>query len=338
MLYSNLSPMFNNVYAQILQNLESDFLQILSRRAQSGTFLKREIKGRDYWYYQYRQSGKLHEIYIGADSPVLSTAVESLHSTGTEIRDLVRSAVGLGGHVFRRHDDRILSALAGAGTFRAGGVLVGTGAFLSYQNLLGIRWKTASSVLGTGDIDIAHFDRFAVGVPPAMDIPMADVLKTLDASPVFALATKGLPAFHTVLKTYRIDFLVPAVGPVTEDKTVFVSALNTQAQPLRFLDFLLENPVRAAAFVSGNIALSVNVPDPARFAVHKLILSERRLAQSPAKAKKDRQQAICLLECLNEQNPSGLEEAFEEARARGPKWTKYLNAAYRKLPVSERLR
>ncbi len=72
-------------------------------------------------------------------------------------------------------------------------------------------------------------------------------------------------------------------GP-TEDAPADLPALGTGAQPLRFLDYLIYHE-QPAAILYGSGAL-VNVPDPARYAWHKLIISQRRMVNRE-KVRKD---------------------------------------------------
>ena len=66
---------------------------------------------------------------------------------------MARSAIALGcAPVLPRHF-RVMRRLSEYGLFRAGGVLIGTHAFLSYGNLLGLRW---SETARTQDGDLAH--------------------------------------------------------------------------------------------------------------------------------------------------------------------------------------
>lgn len=62
----------------------------------------------------------------------------------------------------------------------------------------------------------------------------------------------------------------------------------------------------------------VTVPDPVRFALHRLILSQRR--SDPTKARRDLRQAETLLDVLAEERPLALAERWEDLRARGPAW------------------
>src|SRR3970282_2422261 len=62
-------------------------------------------------------------------------------------------ALGLGCAPTAPKHFRIIRRLAECGFFRAGGVLIGTHAFLAFGNLLGVRWTQDASTL---DGDFAH--------------------------------------------------------------------------------------------------------------------------------------------------------------------------------------
>ncbi|MDE2464191.1 MAG: DUF1488 family protein, partial [Alphaproteobacteria bacterium] len=96
----------------------------------------------------------------------------------------------------------------------------------------------------------------------------------------------------------------------------------TDAQPLQFLDFLIHEPEHAVILHKAGIA--VLVPSPARYAIHKLIVSGRRAA-GVAKRDKDLQQADVLLKILGQKRPDELRRAWQEAYARGPTWRALLD-------------
>jgi hypothetical protein len=126
----------------------------------------------------------------------------------------------------------------------------------------------------------------------------------------------------------RVDLLTPLVGKPS-GTPVFVPALQAVAQPLRFLDYLLENPVPAIMAGRTDLAL-VNVPAPERFALHKLLVSESREAAFATKAEKDRLQALQLLTVLLQEAPDGLPEAKANLVARGKGWQDKLERALKK--------
>lgn len=91
-----------------------------------------------------------------------------------------------------------------------------------------------------------------------------------------------------------IEFIVPARGK-DSDKPFPIDELGINAQSLRFVDALFRAPI--------NILfddVKVNIPHPADFALHKLLIANRR--KQKEKAEKDRIQARALLRALAEFN------------------------------------
>lgn len=88
----------------------------------------------------------------------------------------------------------------------------------------------------------------------------------------------------------RVEFLIPELGKGNQSPQK-IKPLHIDAQPLRYLNFLLDYPKE---ILRSNIRLTV--PEPAAFSLHKLILSSKRLNSS--KRKKDLETAIGLLDFL----------------------------------------
>jgi len=101
-----------------------------------------------------------------------------------------------------------------------------------------------------------------------------------------------------------------------------MSALGgASADPLRFLDLLIREPVRT--MLLHRSGAPVVVPDPSRYAVDKLIVASRGHTdgQGPAKREKDIRQAALLFEALQQTRRSAdLALVYNEAWGRGPAW------------------
>ena len=88
----------------------------------------------------------------------------------------------------------------------------------------------------------------------------------------------------------RVEFLVPEWGKGC-DKPQEVKKLHVKAVALRYLDLLMDYP-RSISYHE----LRIKVPEPTVFALHKFIISARRLNKE--KAKKDLEMAVGLLDFL----------------------------------------
>jgi hypothetical protein len=290
---------------------------------EEGTFTSKTIKGRTYWYFQMRTAEGRKQRYVGPESPDLLERIahhKQARDDESERRALVSTLVrSIGLPAPPTQIGNVIDALAGAGVFRLRGVIVGTVAFQSYSPMLGLRLPGA--LLQTSDIDIAQFTNVSIAICDQTP-PMLDILKTVDKTfravpPLNNLQPATSYKGHGGL---RIDFMTPNEGPDTDDSQS-LPALQTEAQPLRFLDFLIHEPVQAV--VLSGPGIFVQVPAPERYAIHKLIISQRR-GVGVAKAGKDLRQAETLIEALVDKRPYELKAVWEEAYARGPVWRRLM--------------
>ncbi|PHS18593.1 MAG: hypothetical protein COA86_07840 [Kangiella sp.] len=87
-------------------------------------------------------------------------------------------------------------------------------------------------------------------------------------------------------------------------KPLYISQFNTYATPLRYLDYLLED-IEPATLPFG-VGILINVPNPARFALHKLVINQRLTSNQAIKSQKDIRQASQILEHLFETRPGSV--------------------------------
>ena len=89
-------------------------------------------------------------------------------------------------------------------------------------------------------------------------------------------------------------------------------------------------PVQAAALYGAGIL--IRVPQPARYAAHKLILAQKRRAE-PAKRKKDLAQAKSLIEALALSDPHAVADQLQDARSQGPGWRQAIERSLKEIAV-----
>lgn len=314
------------LYAELLDQL----LALEGQRSIAtvrGGFATKTLNERRYWYFQYRDlNQQVRQVYIGPENDSTRKFVEHFEhgrdAAAPDERRIEELAVMLRHGGMRTVDAgafRVLRALADSGLFRQGAVLVGTHGFISLGNLLGARWPNPSAQ--TQDIDVARDDTVGLALPPRETIDLPGVLEGLRMGflPVPALNPKEpSTAFKVRGQPLRLDLLTPAKS--RRSQPVYFESLNAAAQPLPFLDFVMEQPERAVLI--GRSAVLVNVPDPARFALHKLITSRERAAAFHAKAAKDLVQAAQLLAVLLEDRPYDVATAWTAVKTRGRRWTR----------------
>ncbi|CAA7612939.1 GSU2403 family nucleotidyltransferase fold protein [Magnetospirillum sp. UT-4] len=312
------------VYSQLLDRLRAGaFAPFI---AEGGSFITKEVKGRRYWYHAVKEGGRSRHRYLGPDSDEVRGQVdaakrqqEDYRSGRRRNRELVRM---LGEAGYNRPDaltGRLLERLANAGAFRLRAVLVGTHAFRCYDALLGVRLAEQAGV--TGDIDIAQFSTVSLAVDDRLERPIDELLGEIDQrfEPVGRLDPRqGHAEWRLPGDEMRVELLSPLVGP-DDDALQELPALCGRAKPLRFLDYLIYETETAALLWDAGVL--VRIPTPARFACHKLIVSQRRAARGEgSKARKDLAQAQAMLPVLLTDRRGELEDVWEELLKRGPKW------------------
>lgn len=296
-----------------------------------GCFTTKVVKGESYYYFQYSDpGGVLRQVYIGKKIPALDRMVDRFlterETFKEDIGHIQRLCAQLrvgGALITDTPYARVLKAFSESGVFHLNGVLVGTHAFTVLGNLLGVRWR--SSAAKTQDVDIASELRMSIVVPNIQaDVPQ--ILEGLEMGflPVPPLNPKNpSTSFKVRGKPLRVDILTPSLR-AKDRSPVFISRFNVAAQPVRFLDYLIENPEQGAVVNGGGIL--VKVPTSARFAFHKLIVSRKRGVTMHDKVEKDIMQAAQVFSVLADERPGDLLLAWDEVRRRGEGWVKQVAA------------
>ena len=321
MLSTPLSPSAQSAYAELLEVTRH---RELARTVQdlSGSFNKKTVKGITYWYYQYTDiGGGLRQIFVGRDDPKVNALVEKAREKDTSsLEALAKSAIALGCAATIPAHYRILRRINEVGFFRAGGVLVGTHAFFAYGNSLGVSWTNRDR---TQDLDFAHAGQsLEVALPGNLTIDTQDAITSLESGflpvPGFRPGDKTGSFLSKTDRQLRVDFIAPMVGG--GERSYDHPTLGVPLQPLRFLEFVLQD-IDQAAIISASGAVLCNLPDPARFALHKMLVYAERRSTNPLKAAKDLRQAAALLEALEPRSDQIL-ALWQEILHSGPGWKK----------------
>ena len=198
------------------------------------------------------------------------------------------------------------------------------------------------SATQTSDADFAQFQAVSEAVEDSLP-PLLDLFRKND--PSFREIPHQIDGRKTVAfengARYRVEFLTPNRG--SEDRQGNPAPMpapgGASAQPLRFLDFLIRDPVRSVMLHRSGVA--VTVPAPERYAVHKLIVATRRRGDPDGSLKRDKDiaQAALLMEALaTTRSQRELAFAWSEAWNRGPAWKEALGHGFSLIPKQEAAR
>ena len=315
MFYTPLSTAAQTAYASLASARRLEDVRTVAELP--GSFSKKLVKGREYWYYQTPDlTGKQMQIFLGSASDELTELI-ALHRLGegksVHLRQLTRQAIAAGCLSIVPAHAKIIERLADAGFFRAGGILVGTHVYMAYQNYLGIRWHSAAQ---TADLDFAHAGRnVSVAIPS--DVTM-DMGSEIDALKMGFVPVKSLTTYvKSDEQDLQIDFVT--CHHRGGDTPVLVKALNATMQPLKFMEFSMEAPIQITLLAQRG-PITVNAPPPEKYALHKLLVYGERPQNMRVKASKDLAQAASLIDYLAENDSDLLSETWDKLITQGPGW------------------
>lgn len=331
------------IYAQLVQQvLDGEFTEEFP---ENGSLVSRVINGRAYWYYNGydKLTGSRYQKYVGrADNPDVAQRVERFNNLKTDFqarRQMISALRGAGVPAPDPFVSDIVAALQRAGAFRLRCVLVGTVAYQCYPAMLGVILRSDI----TNDADLAQFHSVSVGIGADEQIPSITAALR-DADPTFREVTHRNDPTKVIAvensRRFRVEFLTPNRSKDEyQDQPAEMPALGSHigAVPLRYLDYLIHNPVRAVLLHGAGVP--VTVPRPERYAIHKLIVATQRVQVGDYGVKRDKDisQAADIITALRlTRRWIELAEAWMEAWGRGPSWREALRKGSGMLPEKAR--
>lgn len=305
-----------------VQTLYADLVQQVTAAPVAGTVYQRRRDEIVYHYAKVPVGAERVDRFIGKVGDPMADAEADKVTQGMALAKGRRRTVAMLKSAGLASPDRslgtALDAIAYAGLFKDGAVLIGTAAYLVSEPFVGHRLP--APLLMTGDLDLATANIALTADPPES---MEAILRRADPTyaAVMQLDPRQPAARYSNAQGYMIDLLAPTRR--REERPIPLKALGAGAEPLQHLRWLIEQPVSAAALWGAGIA--IKIPQPVRFAVHKLIVAQRRHAVDRIKRQKDLAQAAAMMEALREQDPFGLEDAIDDARSQGKAWTQSID-------------
>jgi hypothetical protein len=295
-----------------------------------GGFAKKVVAGRAYWYYQVKSpDGKPRQSYVGPDDAPTQALIKHHADPASRLarQQLVRlgrAALALGCADIPAKHAKVIERLTNAGLFSAGGILVGTHAFLSYQNMLGVYWSEGAATL---ELDFAHAGRnVSLALPENLEIDTRAAIESLQMG--FVPNQKHTSFKKTDEPDFDLDFLTSRGR--TGDEPVTVQRLQLTLQPLRFMELSLQDPVRST-LLSRSGPIVVNLPRPERYAIHKLLVYGERPQAQRTKARKDLAQAAALMDYLLLHDAEDIAGMWRDVIARWPGWKRRLTQGFQMM-------
>ena len=321
MRYSELSLSAQTSYAELFE--QTRYFELSNALAGlTGSFQKLSRKKQDYWYFAYRDlDQKVRMAYVGPDEPRVQALVqrfESLRATNNKLAPPSKVALTYGCASTPPKHFKMIKRLSEYGFFRAGGILIGSHAFLAMGNMLGVQWNDGAATL---DVDFAHAgNNVSLALPSNISIDVQDALTSLEMGllPITQFNGKlGGQYSNPQDQELRLDFLT------SNNRTglpVHIANLNVALQPLKFMEYSLQNTTQTCV-ISNSGACIVNIPAPERYAVHKLIVFGERPISERTKSTKDLLQAASIISYFVQSDQSdSFNSAWQDALSRGKGW------------------
>lgn len=289
-----------------------------------GSFHRRQINGNTYVYFNYRDfDGCGCSVYVGPESARVqglvseferSLVAESLIALSRRAQACL--ALGCGGLPTKHF--RTIQKLVGYGFFRGGGVLVGTHAFVTMGDMLGVRWAGGGNAMC---VDLARTEScISIALPMEFEDRTHDAITSLEAGLL------PIREFSRRASAHRRDDKAPELGiqfiiPNDEgNRASQVSNLTIDLEPRKFTDLLLEDLSHGVVFAKSG-ACRVNVPDPARFAVHNIVVYGHGSIPERLTLIGLLDQAAALIEWhMDQQRITQFRAVWQDVLARGPAW------------------
>ena len=267
--------------------------------------LESKERGGRYAYWCRYTDGKLTREYVGIEDSEAHHAATAQLEQLKQNQTAAKSLRKLGFESVAHDAALVIAALSNAGVFAGGGVLIGTRAFGALLNALG--WR-ATPHLGTQDVDLARPAALKLATPLGDD-GFLHLLQTtgLRFAPVMGLERPPGPAtsYKVVGKDLKVDLLVPCRQSSKPFATVPVTELGAHATSLPFLEYLIDAPWEAL-LIGRDHLIPVLVPQPIRYALHKLVVADLRYGNDNPKIEKDLVQAGVLATILAHEDPHEL--------------------------------
>jgi hypothetical protein len=309
---------FQTMYADLLQGIGL-------ANVRHGSVSTRKIKGNDYLYVTTKDGSTRQQRSLGrASDPEAQAKAAEIRQAAANAKGL-RTTVSVLKKAYIQGASlqlgKVLEAVANAGLFKQGVVLVGTAAYQTYPCLVGAYLPSSALMTNDADLLVSSF--------VAKDEPQ-DLEKILQRSdPTFkALMSRddSLPKVFKAANNFQVDILTKFGRG--RKSPILIDDLKCSAEALKFMEYLSEESVEAVVLYGTGVLVSV--PPPIRYAIHKLLVAQERKAQSP-KRTKDLKQARDLIDVFLQTDSTAFEDALTEAKARGPSWRKNINASLRDI-------
>ena len=314
-----------------LLTLYADLAQSMPDGVPAGTISRRLEGGRRRLYATIRDGVIKRQVYLGGvGDPAAEAKAEAHRRAAGDARNrrkIVSILKRSGIPAPDLETGRLLEVLANAGLFERAAVLIGTVAFQLYPLVVGAILPGGAGMTQDADLAVTRLAVPHLGAGVHLD----EILRRADPSYVAIMKREDkLPKEFRSSRGFAVELLTTR-GRVHAH--LQIKELGCAAVPIRFMEYLIEDTIEVVALYGRGV--KVRVPDPARYAVHKLIIGQQRRGKS-TKADKDFWQARELIGVLRLRNPDALDDAISDAEERGRTWKALVRNGLKLIETAEK--
>ena len=315
-------------FSPTIQTLYQDLVQkVHAATERPGSVYVRSIGNVEYAYAKQTTGATRLDVFLGRTDDAATqsriAAIKLEAERAKERRKIIAALKSVGVPAPTSALGNVLDALAGSGLLREV-VIIGTAAYQCFPPIVGYALPAAARMTQDADLATASLAICADGTTESMETILRRADETFSSIP--GLDPRALPTSFRSASGFVVDLLTPQLRRDDRNPTP-PAKLDAGAVPLQHLRWLIEAPIPAAALHGQGIP--IRVPAPSRFAVHKLIVAQKRVSDRSRRTT-DLLQARALIEVLRLSDPWALSDAYEDACGQGKRgW---------KVPIERSLR
>ncbi|OGP23917.1 MAG: hypothetical protein A2X87_04225 [Deltaproteobacteria bacterium GWC2_42_51] len=297
-----------SVVKNTLQENYIFFLRELSRiehelaNLPKGSISVKKIGGISYYYHQWREGKKVNTVSLGRKAPVdLINKIKRRKTLETQKKEVFGN-INIIVKAIDTQAVTVKEILRLFSQHKINALLIGSYCLSAYREALSLKLPT----IKTQDVD------FLIPYPyKGKKVDIESIFSDLG----FSLGFNPDGSTYFTNGTFKIEFLTPEKGKGT-DKAIPIKELGINAEPLRYLQMLFDEPLNIK-----RQGLAYSVPNPWVFAFHKILIMKSR--RDSSKKEKDILQITAILREIK-LRPQERQKSREYLNSLPPRWQKVI--------------
>ncbi|MBI5892185.1 MAG: hypothetical protein HZB79_00785 [Deltaproteobacteria bacterium] len=267
-----------------------------------GSISAKKIGGITYYYHQRREGKKVKSVSIGRESSAELTQKINRRKTLEAQKKEILDNINVIAKAIDAQTATVQEILRLFSQHKINTMLAGSHCLSAYKDALNMKLPT----IRTQDVDFL--------VPYPYKGKKADIESIL-SDLGFSIGFNPDGSTYFTNGIFKIEFLTPEKGKGA-DKAVLIKDLGINAEPLRYMQMLFDEPIHVQTK-----GFAYYVPNPCVFAFHKILVMKTRKAQT--KKEKDMLQIASILREIKAM-PQEFKKGCEYLNKLPPRWQRII--------------